>query len=1127
MKWRLGIDLGTNSIGWAVLGLDRQGEVESLADLGVRIFSDGREPKSGEPLNVERRKARGIRKNIQRRKRRRRDLFKLLRAQGLFPATAQEAETLKKLDPYELRVKALDGKLEPYELGRALFHLGVRRGFRSNRKDQGDEALPVIPPEDDEAGRNQTGAGRDISKMKQGEKCLALKEDLSASGYRTIGEFLFHQNTVDPKTNKKRGLRFSPGRFPWYPLRELYTREFDAIEEKQKSCYPDIAWDKIREIIFKQRGLKKQERGKCQFEPEYERTFKAMPSSIRFRILQDAYNLAFYDDFNMPLALTDTERDRVIQILDGSRKEVPFKTIREKLKTRYRFNLESDIRTGLKGNETGNILRGERYFGALWDTLSLAKQDDIVETLIEADEEAAVIAAIGAYPLTEAQKKTVAGYVPSSGTTSLCKHLTQRIVDIMTRERCGYTAALDKMGIKHSDEQVEKFDAVPYYGKVLTGVTIGGKEEKNGEKEPEKKYGRIANPTVHVALNQTARVVNALIKKYGKPAQIVIELSRNLKASRDDKEAMRKKQAENAKRNIILNKNITEIMPGIKYPNRADRLKYRLWEELGADGLPRRCLYCGEPISLADLFTGDIEVEHILPFSRTLLDAESNLTVAHAKCNRDKKEWSPYEAFSSNPNGYNWEEICERAERLPGKAKRKRFYSDAMEVFEKENSFIARQLTDNAYLSKLSRKYLKTICDDVWVIPGGMTKLLRDRWEIDSILKRKITEKEIMYFDLKPDQIGLFKKNRYDHRHHALDAMVIGLVDRAMVQHIATLCGRSQKRRIEVPALPFLYREIAEKVRNIAVSFKPDHGVEGKLSKETALGRIKLEMLIPVDEITHNDIPNLKDQRIREEFEKRLEESNNIKAAVKELRGTYPQVRVFRYCFAARTPVTSLKEDNINKIIDVGIQKRLRDFIGLYQNERFENILVRFGEETGIKRVRCKTFQATIPPISPRPGKPLSETRYYNPLDYFTAIIWEIPSNKEGSKPKYEAQFVRRNRAEIDGEGRPVRKRPHPAAREVCVLFKNDYVEFSENGIWKKARIAGYSATQGQLDVRPIYATDDAQSWIIATSEQMLEKGWKPQKGQNYISVNVLFGACSARKITVSPIGEVRRISLR
>ena len=135
MKWRLGLDLGTNSIGWSVYTLNADNVPETLEDMGVRIFSDGRNPKSKEPLALERRMARGQRRIIHRRKQRRRMVFRLLQKEGLFPLTREEAQPLKMMNPYELRIKALDEKLEPFELGRVLFHLSVRRGFKSNRKD--------------------------------------------------------------------------------------------------------------------------------------------------------------------------------------------------------------------------------------------------------------------------------------------------------------------------------------------------------------------------------------------------------------------------------------------------------------------------------------------------------------------------------------------------------------------------------------------------------------------------------------------------------------------------------------------------------------------------------------------------------------------------------------------------------------------------------------------------------------------------------------------------------------------------------------------------------------------------------------------------------------------------------
>lgn len=76
-KWRLGLDLGTNSIGWSVFSLDNDNEILDLVDLGVRIFSNGRDS-NNEPLSVSRRIARGQRKLIYRRKLRRKQTFRLL-----------------------------------------------------------------------------------------------------------------------------------------------------------------------------------------------------------------------------------------------------------------------------------------------------------------------------------------------------------------------------------------------------------------------------------------------------------------------------------------------------------------------------------------------------------------------------------------------------------------------------------------------------------------------------------------------------------------------------------------------------------------------------------------------------------------------------------------------------------------------------------------------------------------------------------------------------------------------------------------------------------------------------------------------------------------------------------------
>lgn len=1111
MNYRLGLDLGTNSIGWSVYSLDSNGEPERLENLGVRIFSDGRNPKSKEPLAVERREARGQRRILRRRKQRRRMAFRLLQSQGLFPQTKEEAQPLKLLNPYELRIKALDEKLAPFELGRVLFHLSVRRGFKSNRKD---------------AERTEEKENSKSEKLTQSDKCARLSAAIEESGCRTLGEFLWKQK------DENGGIRFVPGRTDFYPVRKLYIDEFAAIRQKQEPFYPDADWDAIGHALFDQRPLRPQERGKCQFMKDKDRTFKEMPCAQKIRILQDVYNLTFISN-GKSLELLPEWREELIQLLD-SKEKVMFKEMKKKLSLddSITFNLESESREFLQGNRTAARLRRPKCFGALWDSLPLEEQDTIVEILITAEEDSDVLELLSKYNLTEEQKEAVAKLTFQSGTTSFCREFTEQAVAVMEKEHCRLDKAEELLGYKHADQTVKQSDELPYYGAILEGSTMGIKAEPKNDEE---RYGKISNPTVHIALNQTRTVVNALIRQYGKPAQIALELSRELKASREAKAAMQRKITENQKRNASLNEKITSANPNIQFPNRTDRLKFKLWEELNPDNaLERRCLYCGKQISGTDIFNDNsVQIEHILPFGRTLLDSEYNKTVAHTKCNAFKGEKSPFEAFGSSPAGYNWSEILSRAAQLKDARKKRLFSENAMEAFEKKSDFITRQLTDNAYLSKMALKYLRAVCSNVWAVSGGMTKLLRDKWNIDSILKRKITDEEIAHFELKDEQIGTYKKNRYDHRHHALDACVIALADRSLVQQISRLNRQHLKNRIEVPQMPVLRNELIEKTKQIVVSHKPEHGAQGKLSKETQLGKILISQQADISQVkTEDDIALIRNETVRSAFEAKLRQCGSIKKAQAELKELYPSVWMHQNCFVSRTPVVSLSEKNIDDVVDLKIRTMLRKFAEQHKGEKFEDIMQQFsetewkgkpsadgkpGKTYRIKKVRCKN----------RDQKPVlfgsgATERYLCTDDYLAAVVWEIPPKKEGAKPSYQASFIRRDEIGTDGKPRNLEK-PHPAAKKRAIVYKEDCLEFSDGGTWYKCRVAGYAATANKFDIRPIYAADDCKNWLISTNDTMTEPCWKPQKGQNYISVNVLFGKHQARLITVNPIGKVFR----
>ena len=144
MAWRMALDMGTNSIGWTAFSLNTSGIVVDLLDAGVRIFSDGREPSSesrvGDSLAVERRLARGARRNRDRRLRRKQMLVERLVELGLMPKDSTARKALAgNHDPYQLRADALERPLACDELGRVLFHISQRRGFLSNRKGADDD----------------------------------------------------------------------------------------------------------------------------------------------------------------------------------------------------------------------------------------------------------------------------------------------------------------------------------------------------------------------------------------------------------------------------------------------------------------------------------------------------------------------------------------------------------------------------------------------------------------------------------------------------------------------------------------------------------------------------------------------------------------------------------------------------------------------------------------------------------------------------------------------------------------------------------------------------------------------------------------------------------------------------
>lgn len=270
MATRLGLDIGTNSIGWCLFNIDGQGKPVGLRDIGVRIFSDGRDPRSGASLAVDRRDARAKRRRRDRYVRRRSALLDALINTGLMPADVQEAKALTGCDPYVLRAQALDRALDAHLLGRVLFHLNQRRGFKSNRK-----------------AERKAGGGEEGGKIAEGAKALDLA--MHEAGARTYGEFLAGRDA------RRVRLRSEGDGFDFYPERRHLEAEFDAIWAAQAACNPalltDAVRDRLRRIIFFQRPLKAPKVGGCAFFNEEPRLPKAHPLFQERRVYEEVISL--------------------------------------------------------------------------------------------------------------------------------------------------------------------------------------------------------------------------------------------------------------------------------------------------------------------------------------------------------------------------------------------------------------------------------------------------------------------------------------------------------------------------------------------------------------------------------------------------------------------------------------------------------------------------------------------------------------------------------------------------------------------------------------------------------------------------------------------------------------------
>ena len=794
-KYSLGLDIGTSSVGWAVLDLDKK----RIHHLGVRIFERPEDPQNGDSLAKPRRDARSARRRLKRRRQRLNHLKQFFVDQNILTKNQVEEvldykSDFNKLDIYALRSKALTEELSPEELLKVLYQIAKRRGFKSNRK--------VVEESDKEGGRV-------TSALKANEKFLA------DNNYTTVGEALSRDEKFAPhKRNKRDDYNNSFAR-------DDFLRELEAIIKTQRNyALKNVPEPAINELIygiddgqvtnvsaimyqrpFMTKELIEKMVGNCTFEDDEKRAPKASYSFEVFRLASDLSHLVFIPRDaskrqakreNLEVRLSPEQINQVIE-LAKSQKSLTYKKVRSTAGISEDY-VPKDVRGKKKdGDEFGE----ENVFGGLkaYNDIRLALKD-LPEDWAKIDNES-VINQI-AYILTT--QKADEGIRTELDTLPLSDKAKEAIVKIKPTN----FKAFGHLSVKALQR------ITPH---ILEGMTYDKACEAAGYdfKKQSASLEQITNPVVKRAITQTLKVVRAIERKYGKPYFIKVETARDLAKNFKDRNAIKKENDENQGYNEDIKSIITDgykaspktkggkqLLSHLKELNvplnkNADFngqqiVKIKLYRE--QNGV---CLYSGKPIDFETMLHDDnaYQVDHIVPFSRSNNDGITNKVLVFTEENQKKADRTPFEYFGADEQ--RWKEFAARVESIyktrdvktsdkATNAINYKYNGYAMKKKQnlllqdyKNDSWNVRALNDTRYITRFIQNYLRQNVDFAEgeekqrvIAPNGTTTAyLRKRW-------------------------GLAKDRAEDVLHHAKDAAVVAAIDQSIVRQANLFAKRGE-----------------------------------------------------------------------------------------------------------------------------------------------------------------------------------------------------------------------------------------------------------------------------------------------------------------------------------------------
>lgn len=874
MSRTLGLDLGSNSLGWAVI----DDSANEIAAKGVVIYPEGIEREKGNdtqqtPAATRREKRMGRRLKF-RRKLRKWHLLSVLIRNGVCPLTESELEEWKssgkfpvdnakfldwmhssdESNPYADRSRAASELVEPSVLGRALYHICLRRGFKSSRKD-------AVPDTGDEK-LNASLADKNAGAVKAG--IAELTRQIESAGVETLGQYFFQLiESEKQKPQKCRVRKHYTGRV------EHYEKEFSVIMSAQGLDENNPLRKELHDAIFMQRPLRSQRHlvGNCPLEPKSPRTFTGHPMFEEFRMWAFINNLTFDTPDGTTERLTAADRDLVATAFDYAATTFKFKRISNLFKKDPRFKLDGwrfhhyrddeslpsrSVAFRIQKNFADILYDEQTVVNALMFYEDVDKLHDWFRKHYPALTEEA-IARLSAIRPNEATAKyslkAIRKILPflRKGHQLFEATFLAKLPDVI-RDYPGHEAKIlqDIVEMKFQYDFARKnahetgWRIVPlldrYRAYFLENWCVMDEDwdrlyflhespyvpEKKG-RVPEVQLGMIRNPLVQRSLTTLRRLVNYL-HDHGvidEETTIRIELARDV-----NNYATRKGWSLWQKERQKLRADAVEEILKLGVAATDDAVaRYLLWKE--QDG---KCIYTGRSIGIADLFGNgvSVDIEHTIPRSRSGDDSLANKTLCDAHYNREvkkgriptecpdyelievrlrpwrdklaalEKDYAKNKRTTGNPEA-RAKAICTRFELDYWRDKLRRFEVAADALVDSVNGlggFKKRQLVDTGIMTRHAVELLKSVYPHVFAVNGSATAFARKAWGVQATDERK---------------------DRTSHVHHAKDAMVIAaLTPRRFTAICTALKDDGTDRRRECDICPPPWPGFADAVRRAA-----------------------------------------------------------------------------------------------------------------------------------------------------------------------------------------------------------------------------------------------------------------------------------------------------------------------